>query len=82
MTMDTTTDTISKSKLKARMLEIFRQIEASGQELIVTDHGRPVLKITPIREKATVVEVFGQFYGQVVYHVDINTPTIDEWDEA
>ena len=82
MTMDMTPDTISKSKLKAHMLEIFREIEASGQELIVTDHGRPVLKITPIREKATVDEVFGQYYGQIVYHEDINTPTIDEWEEA
>ncbi len=82
MTMGMTTDTLSKSKLKARMLEIFRAIEASGQELIVTDHGKPVLKIIPIREKATADEVFGEYYGQVVYHEDINTPTIDEWDEA
>jgi hypothetical protein len=29
--------TISKSKLKAKMLEIFRQIESSGNEMIVTD---------------------------------------------
>ena len=36
---------ISKNKLKARMLEIFRELEASGEELIVTDRGKPVLKI-------------------------------------
>ena len=56
--------TISKDELKARMLEIFREVEESGQELIVTDNGKPVLKITPIKEKATVEEVFGKYFGR------------------
>ncbi len=38
---------VSKSKLKAHALEYFRQVEESGQELIVTDRGKPVLKIVP-----------------------------------
>ena len=40
---------ISKSKLKPIMLKIFRNIEKTGEEVIVTDHGRPVLKIIPYR---------------------------------
>ncbi len=76
------TNTISKSKLKARMLEIFRQIEESGDELIVTDHGRPVLKIIPIKKRATVEEVFGDLQGKVQYFEDINTPTLSEWDDV
>jgi len=76
------TDTISKSKLKAKMLEIFRQLEASGDELIVTDHDKPVLKIIPIKQKAEVAEVFGDLQGQVTYLEDINTPTLQEWDEV
>ena len=80
--MITTKVTISKDELKARMLEIFREVEESGQELIVTDNGKPVLKITPIKEKATVEEVFGKYFGQVIYHEDINTPTIDEWGDV
>lgn len=71
--------TISKEEFNARMLEILHQIEASGQELIVTDHGKPVLKIVPLREKATVEELFDQYSGQVVYHEDIDAPTTDEW---
>ena len=74
--------TISKSKLKATMLEVFRELEATGSELIVTERGRPVLKIVPIRPKRTVQQVFGDIQGQVVYLEDINTPTIDEWDEV
>ena len=42
--------TISKSKFKPHALELFREIEKTGQELIITDHGKPVLKITPYAE--------------------------------
>ena len=70
---------ISKSKLKANMLRIFRDIEETGEEWIVTDHNRPVLRIQPIVEKKTVEEVFGAIQGKVVYRADINAPTTDEW---
>lgn len=73
---------ISKSKLKAKMLEIFRQLEASGEELIVTDQGKPVLKIAPIKKEASVAEVFGDLQGKVSYLEDINTPTLSEWEDA
>jgi antitoxin (DNA-binding transcriptional repressor) of toxin-antitoxin stability system len=76
------TQMISKSKLKAQMLAIFRQLEAEGQELIVTDQGKPVLKITPLKPKNKVAELFGEYQGKVIYHADINQPTLDEWDEA
>jgi antitoxin (DNA-binding transcriptional repressor) of toxin-antitoxin stability system len=76
------TDTISKSKLKAKMLEVFRQLEASGDELIITDRGDPVLKIIPIKQKTTVAELFGDFQGRVVYLEDINMPTLAEWEDA
>lgn len=75
-------NTISKSKLKAKMLEIFRQLEASGEELIVTDQGKPVLKIIPIKKEASVAEVFGDFQGKVSYLEDINTPSLSEWEDA
>jgi len=76
------TNTISKSKLKAKMLEVFRQLEASGEELIVTDHDKPVLKIVPIVQKATVTAVFRDLQGQVTYLEDINTPTLQEWEDV
>lgn len=76
------TNTISKSKLKAKMLEVFRHLEASGEELIVTDHDKPVLKIVPIVQKAAVTAVFGDLQGQVTYLEDINTPTLQEWEDV
>ncbi len=40
---------ISKSDFKARALEYFRQVESSGQSVIVTDHGKPALEVRPYR---------------------------------
>ena len=71
--------TISKSKLKANMLRVFREIEASGEELIVTDRNRPVLRILPIEDRKSVEDLFGPFQGQLVFNEDVNAPTIDEW---
>ena len=36
---------ISKSQFKPRALELFREIEASGRPLIITDNGVPKLEI-------------------------------------
>ena len=74
-------NTISKSKLKANMLQIFRELEASGETLIVTDHNRPVLKIVPIRQGKSVEELFGQYQGQLIFYEDPNEPTIEEWGD-
>ena len=73
---------ISIAKLKANMLRIFREIESSGEELIVTDRNRPVLRIQPIHRKRTVEEMFGDVSGKAVYREDINTPTADEWRQV
>lgn len=71
---------VSKSQLKANMLEIFCQIEGSGEELIVTHHNKPVLRIVPIQEKVSVAEAFGAWQGQVVYEGDLDEPTLAEWE--
>ena len=42
---------VSKSLLKAKMLEYFRHIEKTGEELIVTNNHVPTLKICPYSEQ-------------------------------
>jgi prevent-host-death family protein len=79
--MEILMNTISKSKLKANMLKIFREIEESGEELIVTDNNKPVLRIQPIRKTRSIEELFGSLQGKVVYHEDINAPTSGEWSD-
>jgi antitoxin (DNA-binding transcriptional repressor) of toxin-antitoxin stability system len=36
---------VSKSQVKAKALDFFRQAETSGEPLVVTDHGRPTLEL-------------------------------------
>jgi prevent-host-death family protein len=38
--------TVSKSRFKAKALEFFREVERTGQEIVITDKGKPVLRIT------------------------------------
>jgi hypothetical protein len=40
---------VSKSQFKAKALEFFRQVEASGESLVVTDHGQPKLEVRPYK---------------------------------
>lgn len=74
--------TVSKSALKGKMLEYFRHVEETGEELVVTDNGRPVVKVVPIRTRRPAEDVFGDVRGRVVYHEDILAPTTDEWSET
>lgn len=74
--------TVSKNVLKAKMLEYFREVERTGEELIVTDHKKPVLKIVPFKHKKSVDELFAESRGRVIYFEDIRTPTTDEWSET
>ena len=38
---------VSKSQFKAQALALFREIETSGEPLVITDHGRPALEVRP-----------------------------------
>jgi len=41
--------TVSKSKFRAKALEYFRRVEETGEAIVVTGRGRPVLEIVPYR---------------------------------
>lgn len=40
---------VSKSQFKAKALEFFRQVESSGEPVVVTDHGEPKLEVRPYK---------------------------------
>lgn len=72
---------VSKSDLKARMLEYFRRVEETGEEIIVTSHGKPVARVVPYRPQRSVEDVFADLRGKVRYHADLSEPTSDEWGD-
>ncbi len=71
--------TVSKSALKARMLEFFREVERTGEPLVVTSDGVPVLKVVPFAETRSVEQAFADVRGQLSWTGDIDAPTDAEW---
>ncbi len=49
---------------------------------MVTDNGRAVLKVSPIRTRSSAADLFADVRGRVVYREDILAPTTDEWPET
>jgi len=71
---------VSKSEFKARALELFRRVEASGEVVIVTDHGKPTVEIRRYREAARrSLEVLK---GSVTAYTDPTQPVANEDWEA
>lgn len=69
---------ISKTEFKARALEYFRQIEATGEPVIVTDHGRPALEVRPYR--ALDRDPLQVLRGAVVSYERPEEPVDVEWE--
>lgn len=72
---------ISKSKLKSKLLELLRLVESEDTEIIVTDRGKPVAKISKYHEAPPTKELFADLRGKIKYFEDPTTPTTDEWGE-
>lgn len=73
---------VSKSKLKSKLLELLRQVESEDTEIIVTDRGKPVAKISKYYETPPTKELFAEFRGKIQYLEDPTTPTTEEWGEV
>jgi PHD/YefM family antitoxin component YafN of YafNO toxin-antitoxin module len=71
---------VSKSRFKAKALEYFRLVEETKQPLVITDRGRPVLKLEPFEEE-TPEEAFAGLRGSVVRYEDPMEPVGQEdWE--
>ena len=80
--------TVSKGVLKAKMLEYFREVERTGEPLVVTDRGREVLEIRPIsaKRKMTTAEVLAAYRaGGGEYRQNCTDEELmssgEDWDE-
>jgi len=71
--------TVSKAALKNKMLEFFRNVEKTGEELVVTDHNKPVLRVVPYRERKSMKEVFAPYQGKARYLAPVTEPETGEW---
>lgn len=67
--------TYTASRLKAELLGVLDTVEASGDPVVVTKHGRPVARIVPVAER-------GPLRGSVTYAEDddLARPLDVVWD--
>ena len=72
---------VSKSRFKAQALELFRQVEASGEPLVVTDHGRPSLEVRPYRPARADADPLEELRGSVLRFDDPFAPVGEkDWE--
>ena len=70
---------ISKSKFKAQALELFREIEATGASIIITDHGKPALEVRRFRDRKPLETL----KGSVIRYEEATRPVADdEWENV
>lgn len=70
---------VSKSKLKAQLLEYLRQVEQAKQPLVITHLGQPVLKISPYLEDPD--QTLASLRGSVVFFKDPLEPVGEnDWE--
>lgn len=70
---------VSKSEFKAKALEYFRKVEATGEPIIITDHGRPSLELRKVAEDQR--DPFEILRGSVLsYDRPFDPVDEDEWE--
>jgi prevent-host-death family protein len=70
---------VSKSSFKDRALEYFREVETTGDELIITDHGKPVLKL--VRFSPDPKAALESLRGSVIRYDDPTEPVgHEDWE--
>lgn len=62
---------------KARCLAVMKEVQATGEPVIVTKRGKPIVKLVPV-EKETA-GLLGCMLGKVKIVGDIESPIPVEW---
>jgi prevent-host-death family protein len=67
------------SKLKASLSEYLRQVKA-GEEVLVTERGRPIAKLTPAVGSSAVAKQLAEMEKQGLVKIGRGRLTKDFWD--
>lgn len=70
---------ISKSKFKPNALKYFRDIEKTGKTLIISDHGKPVIKIVPYLDHTP--ETLQSMRNTIIeYKAPLKPVALNDWE--
>jgi antitoxin (DNA-binding transcriptional repressor) of toxin-antitoxin stability system len=73
---------VNKSQLTAQLLELLQLVELEGEEILVMDGNKPVVRISQYEKSLSTEELFKDMRGKVKYFEDLTTPTTEEWQEV
>jgi prevent-host-death family protein len=65
---------MSASSFKARCLTVMDDVRATGEPVIVTKRGTPVVKVVPLKEPDS--DLFGFMAGEFSIAGDIESPVV------
>ena len=70
---------IPAGKFKATCLQLMDQVNRTGEEIVITKHGKPVARLVPVDPQAPR-QTFGLLADQTEVYGDIVEPTGQTWD--
>jgi len=70
--------TMKASEFKAKCLHLMDEVNASGEEVVITKNGKPVSRLVPYRVKPK--SLFGLHNSRVVLHDDLVEAVGVVWD--
>lgn len=73
------TKIMKASEFKAKCLAVMDEVAASGQGVVVTKNGKPLVELVPHKAK-TKRGLLGILKGDLVIKGDIMSPIDVEWD--
>jgi prevent-host-death family protein len=72
------TSQISAAEFKARCLELMDRVQQERRSIVVTKHGKPVVRVIPYEAEAP--SIVGWAKGSVTYYGDIISPVDVVWE--
>jgi len=65
---------IRASEFKARCLHVMKQVNATGEQVVVTKRGSPLVRVVPIKDESD--ELFGFMAAEVAVVGDVESPVV------
>ena len=71
--------TIPAGEFKNRCLALMDEVNETGEEIVITKHGKPVSRLVPVKKR---VPLLGMFRSQIRINGDIVGPSVSPDDRA
>lgn len=75
--------TMTATKFKAQCLSVIDKANRTGEPVVITKHGKPVVKLVPA-ERDNIDDIFGYMAGKAKIVGDIESPVVppEDWNAS